>query len=507
MTTVSALGFISLLLIPALGAEATRSRSGRESRAIALLAATSAALLSCWLTGRFVAAAASLRLVAEIPLAGPHALHFALDSLNAPLLPLLTLLTLAIVAGAPTLLLSRRKLRALFWLEALSLLTLTTADLAVLVLSFGLVLVPIYHLATGAQDDANARLLARVFKVYHLTGLVSLVAAVGVLVYHTRPISFLDMSVLELDTRAVPESLRPLLFWLFAVAALVRMGVTPLHSWLPASLERGSLLSVALLVSLRTGFYLLARVNVPAFPDAAHAAMPTLTGLALVSAVYGALAALGQSDLRRMVGFLIVSQSGIMLTGFAFGDAQAVSGTLLYWLGFTTATTGLVLMIAALTARTGVADMRKLGGLVAKAPHLSAYFFLFGLATIAVPGTVAFAAEDMLVHGALNEHPLLTLIMVVAMVLNAVTVVRAFVVTFLGSASDPQRDTLRDLLPRERLTSLAMLVALLLGGLFPQVLIQAQAKAAEQIAFMQRTHHGTVQGGRELSHGAIPTQR
>jgi NADH-quinone oxidoreductase subunit M len=238
---------------------------------------------------------------------------------------------------------------------------------------------------------------------------------------------------------------------------------------------------------MRTGLYMLARFAIPGFPEAAKHAMPVLVSVALFSGIYGAVAALGQYNLRRMVGFLIVSQSGIMLTGLVFGDAHAVSGTLLYWLGFAVATTGLVLMVGAITARTRESDMRKFGGIVGRVPNLSACFFLFGLATIAIPGTVAFAAEDMLVHGALESHPLLTLVMIVAMVLNAITVVRAFAMTFLGNRniSGQLAGTIEDLLPRERITAVALLIALISAGVYPQALIKMQEAAADHIAFIE----------------------
>ena len=141
-------------------------------------------------------------------------------------------------------------------------------------------------------------------------------------------------------------------------------------------------------------------------------------------------------------------------------------------------------MIASLAARTGSADMRTFGGLVRRVPHSRACFFLFGLATIAIPGTVSFVAEDMLVHGALEAHPLLTLVMVVAMVINAITFMRAFATTFLGEARDSAftTGTLVDLLPRERITAVALLFALIAAGVFPGAIVAAQAEAAKVIS-------------------------
>jgi NADH-quinone oxidoreductase subunit M len=495
MSSLAPFAIAALLCVPFAHAElARRAKTPERARALGVYGSAISFVLTGWLSACFFMQQTGERLDISIPLfSAEHALHFTVDALNAPLLCLLTLLTLAIVLGVPSTLVTPKKMRALLTLEALTLLMLVTVDLPVLGLGYCLVLLPIRQLATRATESASSpsspgqptrAALDRVFKLYHLIGLSCFVAALVLFGYSVGPSHIFDLNILHLDTSAIPAGLRPVLFTLFVVAVLVRMGIAPFHSWLPESLEHGSLLGVSFLVSMRTGLYLLARLVIPAFPAETMAAMPLLTFVAMLSAVYGAVAAISQFDLTRMVGFLVVSQSGIMLTGLVFGDEHAISGSLLYWLAFAVATIGLVLMIAALRARTGSSDMRQLGGIVGRVPHLAGAFFLFSLATIAIPGTLAFAAEDMLIHGALEAHPALTIVMIAAMVLNAITVVRAFANTFLGQPSrhGSTRGMLPDLLPRERVVSVALLVTLICSGLYPQALIVAQAPAARHIA-------------------------
>jgi NADH-quinone oxidoreductase subunit M len=484
--------FAGLLLLPWLNAAlAGRAETAQRARILGAWGAFLTLIVAGLLASAFYTGHAP-SLLAALPLSGSYGLHFAIDNLNAPLLILLSALTLTVVLGAPAALLTPPRLRALLRLEALTLLTLSSADLLLLALGYCLVLLPTRRPGTSAEKLPQRIAMQRVFMLYQWFGLACFLSAIALLAYALRPDVLLAGS-LNLDMSTLPPTLEAVVFGLLFSAAFVRMGVVPLHSWLPASLEHGSLLSVAFLVSMRTGLYLLARFVIPAFPELTEDAMPLLTTLALCSAMYGAVAALGQYDLRRMVGFLIVSQSGIMLIGLVLGDAHAAAGTLLYWLGFTVATMGLTLMIASLRARTGTSDMRELGGVVRRVPHLSAYFFLFGLATIAVPGTLAFPAEDMLIHGALEAHPMLTIVMVIAMVLNAVTVVKAFAHTFLGQPTHKSMvlGALQDLLPRERAASVALLVALIAGGLYPQLLLEAQAAAAEHIAQIRDAAHAS----------------
>jgi NADH-quinone oxidoreductase subunit M len=482
-------GFLALFIVPALHAELLPwVRGEKRARVLALSGALASWLIVAALTGLYWSD--SQLVVAQLDLVGPHALHFVVDALNAPLMLLLASLTGALVLGGPLGRFTRANLRAVLWLEALFLVSLATADLVVLSASWALSVAPTYVLtldqAAGGDHRAQVR---RALQLYQGFGLACFLVACALLGYWTRPSGFVDMSLLHLDARSVPEAVRHWVFWLLTLASLVRMGIAPFHSWLPLTLQRGALLPVALLVSMRGGLYVLARLAFPAFPDVGHAAMPVLVGIALVSALYGAVLGLGQNNLRRLVGYWVVSQSGIMLTGFVFGDEHAVSGSLLYWLGFATATIGLALVLAALESRTGTVELHELGGLVGRMPNLCACFFLFGLATIAIPGTAAFAAEDMLVHGALETHPGLTLAMIVAMVLNAVSVMRAFALGFLGEArsgSLVQRGSLVDLLPRERVALVALIVTLVAAGLWPAPIIAAQTPAARAIAFMEQ---------------------
>jgi NADH-quinone oxidoreductase subunit M len=479
--------FVALVLLPAVHAELLQLvRSDRAMRILARAGAGAALMLGLVLAVRLSQRPHAEWLSAELAIGPRVQLRFGVDALSAPLLPLLGLLTLSMLIGGPRSMLGRAELRALLWLESLTLLTLTTLDLAVLAAGFTLVLIPAHRLT--ASRDVERRAVSRVFKLYHGLGAAMFVSAVLLIAFYTGRAGDPRPSLANLDGVVVPEGLRPLAFWLLALSALVRMGIAPLHSWLPVSFERGSLLAVTLLVSIRTGFYVLSRLAIAVFPEAARGATPFLVGVALASALYGALGALGQRDLRRLLAFFVISQSGIMLTGLVLGDAHAVSGALLYWLGFAVATTGLMLVVCALYARLGTADMRRLGGLVRVAPQLSTAFFLFGLATIALPGTVAFVAEDMLVHGALEAHPLLTTLMVIAMVLNAITLVRAFAQTFLGEHRGPLLlEGFDDLLPRERVTAVTLLLALIGAGLFPDPLVTAQSPAAHRIA---KIEHG-----------------
>ena len=132
------------------------------------------------------------------------------------------------------------------WLESLTLLTISTGDLVVLAVSFALVLVPTYRLVATGEDTT----LRRIYTLYHGVGMLAFLCACAALAYWLQPGGSFEKSLWHLDASRVPHAARPVLFGLLAFASFVRMGVAPLHSWLPLSLERGSLFAVTLLVSV-----------------------------------------------------------------------------------------------------------------------------------------------------------------------------------------------------------------------------------------------------------------
>jgi len=137
--------------------------------------------------------------------------------------------------------------------------------------------------------------------------------------------------------------------------------------------------------------------------------------------------------------------------------------------------TGLMRVVRAIEARTGTADMTRLGGLVRRGPRMAALFFLLGVASLGFPGSMSFVGEDLLLHGILGAHPLVALPLLLTTALNGITFLRAFQRTFLGTPAHGHAsvlDTVEDLLPRERLAALALCVLAFLGGLFPGPLLR-----------------------------------
>lgn len=289
--------------------------------------------------------------------------------------------------------------------------------------------------------------------------------------------------LVALATVKLPLATQEVLLFLFALSVGTRLAIFPLHSWLPVLLEEGPFGAAVLLTSVHSGLVVLTRVVFPLLTDASALAMPLLGGVALVSALFGALLASVQSDLRRVIAFLAVSQVGLIGFGIASMTPLGVGGASIESCGAGLALAGLLLLTWGLVARTGTADLDLLGGLVARAPAAALGFLVLALTAVGFPGGLAFVGEDLLIHGALEAHPLLASLMLLATALNAITALRTFTRAFLGRPRGRPRTAgplpIEDLLPRERIAVLGLALLLLSSGLYPRVFTAEEADALE----------------------------
>jgi NADH-quinone oxidoreductase subunit M len=168
---------------------------------------------------------------------------------------------------------------------------------------------------------------------------------------------------------------------------------------------------------------------------------------------------------------------GTVLAGLVAGPDEGVTGALLHQLAVALSATGLALHLRAVAARAGTMDLRRLGGLVVNAPGLATGYLLLSLSTVAFPSTATFMSEDLLVKGLLKDHPAIAAVLLMATALNGLTLVRTWKRIFLGPPSVHAPDLARvaDVQPRERWTAVALMFALLAGGLGPTPLLLLRA--------------------------------
>lgn len=260
------------------------------------------------------------------------------------------------------------------------------------------------------------------------------------------------------------------------VAALARAGVPPLHGWVPVALHRAPVAAAIPTVMSPLPLLALARSMEHGVLEPPWLAA-LLVGLGASGAVYGALLAMVQHELRRALGYVNVSVVAASVAALGSATEAGITGAVLGGVSGTVALSGLVLLASAVGARTGTCDMRRLGGLHVSMPLGGAIFLLCGVALVGLPGTFGFISEDLAMQGLVPSHPVVALVILAATALNAVTLFRCFNRTFLGPPSphgEPP-EQVEDLLPRERATAMLWAAILVVGGFLPAPLLAIQS--------------------------------
>lgn len=403
---------------------------------------------------------------------------FALDALNAALLPFSAVVVLAVIIAAPRAQCSPERVGAALLQLAASWALFCAFDLGVMAIAWILGLLPALPSGRGAPALRSTR---RVYLVYLLGSAALLtLGLLLVVVAAARADMVAPASLPDLEAFGV-ERLHP---WgalpLILVAIVIRKGAFPFHSWIPALSQQLGPTPLALLNAPQAGAFVLIRVAIPLFPGAMVETLPIVGRVALVAALYGAVLGLAARDLRRAFGWLVVSQSSLVLVGLECLDVDGIAGAMTLWISIGLALTGFALAIAAVEARRGPSSLDRLGGLDARAPWLGAAFVVLGLASVGLPGTLGFVAEDLLVHGVLESYPGIGVAIVLATAANGYNVLRIYARTFHG----PSRAAaaVADVLPRERVALAGLAALLLLFGLVPGPVVATRGGVAQRLA-------------------------
>lgn len=277
-------------------------------------------------------------------------------------------------------------------------------------------------------------------------------------------------------------------FGLLVIAVIFRKGICPAQAWVADAAGTGPAIPTALLLNGHFGALLVAKLIVPLFPRADQL-FPVLSYLAIFTALYVAIRALGENSPRRLLAFLALSQSAGILSGLESRTPEGVAGAVVHWFVVSVSTVGLFGILRLLEVRFGENLMAsKHLGLAEHAPRLAVSFAILGLALVGLPGTLGFCSQDLLIHGALTSHPLTGLLLPIATAMNAVSIFRLFTRLFLGKRRTGFT-VVADALPRERWALVTGVLFVVLGGLFPRAIV------VQRSAGTDHHHPGLIHSG------------
>jgi NADH-quinone oxidoreductase subunit M len=366
----------------------------------------------------------------------------------------------------------------LLLLEASTLAFFLAEDFFLFYIAFDVTLVAMYFLI-ALWGEERRRYAALKFFLYTLIGSLPVLLGIVALFLASEPQTF-DMIRLAEERPLAGAGLGASLVFLgFFIGFAIKTPIVPFHTWLPAAhVEAPTAGSVLLAgVLLKMGTYGLVRVNLKMLPDAfAEYALPVAL-LGLLSVLYGALVALAQSDLKRLVAYTSVNHMGYVVIGVAAAAATGISararelaidGAVLQMLahGFVTAT--LFFIAGFIKERAGTRDLGRLGGLLRPMPWYGSLVALTFFASLGLPGLAQFPAELEIFLGTFDVWPAVASVAVIGIVITAALFLLALQRAFMGDTPEPLR-RLPDLSRRE-LVAVGPLVALFVAlGVYPRL--------------------------------------
>ncbi|MEU7157615.1 NADH-quinone oxidoreductase subunit M [Streptomyces chrestomyceticus] len=372
--------------------------------------------------------------------------------------------------------------------EAMVVISFEATDVFLFYIFFEAMLIPMYFLIGGFGDRAGAdgeersaklRSQAAVkFLLYNLAGgLIMLAAVIGLYAATADQLGNGTFSLTEIvqaradGKLALGTGTERLLFLGFFFAFAVKAPLWPLHTWLPGAMGE-STAPVAVLITAvvdKVGTFAMLRFCLQLFPEASSWATPVILVLALISILYGALLAVGQRDIKRLVAYASISHFGFIVMGIFAMTSQGQGGATLYMVNHGVSTAALMLVAGFLISRRGSRLIADYGGVQKVAPVLAGTFLVGGLATLSLPGLAPFVSEFLVLVGTFSRYPAVGIVATVGIVLAALYVLVLYQRTMTGPVKAEVR-TMPDLKARE-LAVVAPLIALLLFlGVYPKPL-------------------------------------
>jgi len=358
-------------------------------------------------------------------------------------------------------------------------------DLFLFYIFWEVMLIPMYFLI-GIWGGSNRLYAAIKFFIYTMVGSLLMLVAILVTVWtvgaETGQLSF-EYSYLLANVSAVGER-APWLFAAFALAFAIKVPVFPFHTWLPdAHVEAPTAGSVILAgVLLKMGTYGFLRFAIPFFPGVAFS--PTVTTIAVVLAVvgviYGALVAMVQPDVKKLVAYSSVSHLGFVMLGIWAASLQSVQGALMVMINHGLSTGALFLLIGMLYERRHTREISAFGGIARVVPVFSLIFTIVALSSIGLPGLNGFIGEFLVLLGSFGRFPWATGIATTGVIFAAAYLLWALQRIIFNKLDKPENESLTDLTPRELAVLAPLLAGIIWLGLYPAPVLRRMETTSRQ---------------------------
>jgi NADH-quinone oxidoreductase subunit M len=478
------MGMITLTVaLPLLGALALAfvGDDRRNVKAIGLTASLAALLTSIVLLIQFDVADPSLQLVERFTWIPTLNSEFALavDGVSLVLILLTTFLTPLILVASWDSVKDRLHayVAAFLVLEAAVIGVFAATDLLLFYIFFEFTLVPMY-LIIGIWGGAARKAAAVKFFLYTLLGGLLMLVAILYLYAQTGSFAYEDVRQLQLS---ITE--QRWLFGAFVVAFAVKVPLFPVHTWLPdAHTEAPTGGSVFLAgVLLKMGTFGLLRYALPFFPDATIEFAPWLLAISVVGILYGAIVALMQSDIKKLIAYSSVSHMGFVVLGTFALNSTATSASVVQMVNHGLSTGALFLLIGFLYERRHTRQIAAFSGLAKQVPVMAGLWLVVSMSSLALPGLNGFVGEFPILLGTFQTNRVAAVLGAFGAVLAALYLLWAYQRMFHGPLEGADNQNTTDLKPREIGVLAPLVVLIVVIGLYPKPLFDVVEPSVDRV--------------------------
>ena len=366
-------------------------------------------------------------------------------------------------------------------LQSMIIWVFSALDVFLFYLLFEAMLIPAY-LLIGRFGGAQRSYAAMKFLLYSLFGgLIMLAALIGLYVASQTLLGNGTFDFQTLSSLQINTGLQNWLFLGFFLAFAIKAPLWPLHTWLPDAASEATPGTAVMLVALmdKVGTFGMIRYCLQLFPDASRTFAFTICILAVVSIVYGALVAIGQTDIMRLISYTSVSHFGFIIIGIFAFTTQGQTGSVFYMVAHGFSTAALFLIAGVMMARGKSRNIADYGGVFKVAPLLAGFVLIAGLSGLALPGMASFPGEFLVLVGSFLRYPVLAIIATVAIVLSAVYILWLYQRVATGEPRGVVTEKFGDLRSREVWVFVPIVAVMIALGVYPQAVTRVIEPAVQ----------------------------